>query len=122
ASSGPVDTSTAGTEMGVVGAGASVSQFHWAVSASGGLSSVATLPFVPFVGATAVAAGEDVVVSAGAGVPDIAELMLVWTPVTADLVSSTTARVSFSSAWIVRLNSSLNSLVARRKSPIALPT
>ena len=90
---------------GPLGAGAAVSQLHWAVSASGGVFSAGKLvPFVPLaalvgvemplVGAAATGGAGAGVVNVGAAVPLIAALMLVCTPVTADLVSSTTAFVS----------------------------
>jgi hypothetical protein len=72
-------------------------------------------------GAGAVSAGAAVCVGAGRLLPK-ADVTLVCASVTAALVSSTTERVSFSSAWMVRLNSSLRSEVALRKSLMALPT
>ena len=107
------------------GTGAAVSQLHCAVSAMGVFDSAGAVPLVVgsvpvLLGAGSVSTGA--AVRTGAGVPLIADVTLAWAPVTTDFVSSTALRVSCSSAWMVRLNSSLNSLVARRKSLMALPT
>jgi hypothetical protein len=115
---------------GAAGVGAAdVSQLHGVVSANGGLIGSPRVPLVvvskcgselaPF-GAGSISPG--VAVRVGAGVPVTAELTVACTSETTDVVSLKTARLSCSSAWMVRLNSALRSLVARRKSLIALPT
>jgi hypothetical protein len=92
------------------------------VSANAGVTGTAALALVPLVLLAAATESPGTAVRTGAATPEIADVMLVCTPVTVDFVSSTSARVSWISAAIVRLNSSLRALVVRRKSAIARPT
>src|SRR5947209_2645556 len=82
---GELEDADEAVTAGPLGAGAVDSQFHWLVSASGGELSPAWVPLVPLTGGVLTFCAGDGAVSVGAGVPAIAALMLVCTPVTADL-------------------------------------